>query len=156
MSKAHPSLIFYFIINIVIFTSCAAGDDLYERYENLFGKLSSGEKAASDDSKVVPRGTNLGSQQSASLSNGFKIRREIFSDIEPTSNVIDDRESKEFLLGDSKLLEILEDLQTRDANGQRSMTKANDTFNGKLIPCFIHPLPSFRRQGRKFIVLLFC
>lgn len=154
MLKSHPSLIFYFIINFMIFTSCARVHGSYENFENLLGKLNVEE---SEDSKVIPRQERLKFQESFPQSDAFKFRRDS-SASETTS--IDNFNDFTSMLDEANLRYVLERLQTRDVNGQKALTKASDTFNGKLISCFIHPHSPFilvplRLEDIKFIVLFF-
>ena len=147
MAKNHLSLIFYLIINIVILTSCADEDDLNERFENLVRKFNNEEKMASEDSNLK--------FQSALLSDDYKFRRDSSGYKLVTNTNDDDPGINNFMFDDADILNnVLQRLQTRDVNDQKAMT---NTFNGKLISCFIHSSSYSLLVGQKiycFVILL--
>lgn len=127
MRKNHLSLIFYFVINIVIFTSRAEGD---ERWGNEANKVN--DEGEDETSKLMLRGAHF------HRSGRYKIRRD-----SPSSEEEQEANNKELTdYDDARIRYILDNLKTRDVNGQTaavtSSKVASDTFNGKLIPCFIH------------------
>jgi hypothetical protein len=151
MRRNHLSLIFYFVINIVIFTSRAKGDEsFYERSGNEADKVN--DEGEDETSKLMLRGTHF------HRSDRYKFRRDSpYSDREQETN------NNEFAGGkdsfdDAGIRYILEHLQTRDVDGQTAVTTsktASDTFNGKLIPCFIHCSLSPKSKIYCFVFLLF-
>lgn len=144
MDKNHPSLIFYFIINIVIFTSCAEGSGYDgKRFSIADEKQSNGEKMSNDDANLWSR--EISFHQNHPLSSRQKMRRDSspYSDErvneQATNHRDDDDGGKDSMLDVANFRYILNHMQTtRDVNGQTTLTKPADTFNGKLIPCFIH------------------
>lgn len=140
MEKFHLLSIFYFIINIVIFTSCAAGNDFNDRFEKLLENWQLGDEMETSDSDGSL------SDLAESISNrNSKFRRDSTSGESiwqvPVSKIDDDSGNggrRDLTLDDTGIRYILDRIQARDVNGQTAMTKQTDTFNGKLIPCFIH------------------
>lgn len=127
MEKNHLSLIFYFLINIVIFTSTSSVDDLFNQLES--DAAADEESAASNiDRDVLHSGMNF-NEIMASLSH-VKSRRESPYGGEPemTWNAGEKAHS------DKNIRDILNHI-TRDIGGKKAATSksTNDTFNGKLI-----------------------
>lgn len=111
----HLSLIFWLVINIVIFTSQTGGVLLGSEESNEF------VDASEDDGMFT---------SAAIAHNRFKVRRDSYEH--------DDSE-KDLPFDDDGIHYILDHMETRDVNGQAPAAKpASDTFNGKLIRCFIH------------------
>lgn len=149
MRRNHLSLIFYFVINIVIFTSRAKGDEsFFERSGNEASRMN--DEGEDETSKLMQRGTHFHRY------DRYKFRRDSpYSDEELETNNNEFAGGKESF-NDARIRYILDNLQTRDVDGQTAVTTsktASDTFNGKLIPCFIHRPPL--AENRKFIALFF-
>lgn len=147
MARNHPSLIFYFIINIVIFTSCAKRIVAFDgHFENVKVRPLSEKETSNDDGNLWSSAINF--HQNFPLLSRHKLRRDSSSysnvrDNEQATNNHDDDDDDDIvrtdsMLDDANIRYILDHMQTRDVNGQTALTKPADTFNGKLIPCFIH------------------
>lgn len=143
----HLSLIFCFVINIVIFTSGASAVRFEERFEDeasepLENELKLEKEASDEDAELMPRGTNF------YQSGPFKYRRDSPAGYEQETNNNEavDGEGDSFGDDDAKIRYILDRMQARDVGQTAAVKPPTDTFNGKLIPCFIHrglfPLPS--------------
>lgn len=139
MKKTHLSSIFYLIINIVIFTSCAAGDDFNDQFEKLLENWKLGDEMETSESDA-----KLSDQADSMPSHYNKFRRDStsgeFIGKGLDDNIIDniDVVGKDMTFDDAAIHYMLDHIRVRDVNGQTAMTKPTDTFNGKLIPCFIH------------------
>lgn len=139
MRKNHLSFIFYFVINIVIFTSRTNGDESNGNEAN--------DEGEDEMSKLMPRRTHQHHHRFGPLSSHNKFRRDsLYSSMEQESNFNDNASGKDSSMSsvDARIRYILDNTQTRDVNGQTAVAASttskptSDTFNGKLIPCFIH------------------
>jgi hypothetical protein len=151
MRKNHLSLIFYFVINIVIFTSRANGDEsYYERFGNEASKVN--DEGEDETSKLLARGTHF--HRSGPFSSRYKFRRASpYKEQQTNNNEGAGGKDSSTSFDDARVRYIWDNMQTRDVNGQTAAASSSptpkpttDTFNGKLIPCFIHcfHLPSSR------------
>lgn len=124
--KSHLSLIFCLVITIVIFTSETGGEWLESSEEsNELDEFAKAEDELSENDGMLT--------SSGIVHNRFKLRREAPYSFERNEG------EKDLAFDDANIRYILDHMQTRDVNGQTAAAKpASDTFNGKLIRCFIH------------------
>lgn len=137
MAKHHLSLIFYFVIIIVILATCAVDTN------EGFNDETSGDV---HDKTWQEEEESSNSDAASSLQpvGQWKFRRDSpYSRASETNNNEADSslDTEDFAtFDDARIRYILDHMQTRDVNGQIAATKptTTDTSNGKLIPCFIH------------------
>lgn len=131
--KSHLSLIFLLVINIVIQTSQSDGEWL-ENDNNDEGNEESNvefSKFINDEEEEATENDGMLTPNVVAPYNRFKVRRNA-----PFDN---DESERDLPFGKADVRYILDHMQTRDVNGQTATAKpASDTFNGKLIRCFIH------------------
>lgn len=127
MEKNHLSLIFYFLINIVIFTSTSSVDDLFSQLESdadAVGELSS----SNNDADLLQSGMDF--NEIIESLNRVKSRRESPYDREP--KII--RNAVEKALGDKNIRDIGNHISLEvGAKAAAKSKPTNDTSNGKLI-----------------------
>jgi hypothetical protein len=126
----------------VIFTSRASDDESYfERFGNQAHKVN--DEGEDETSKLISRRTHF--DRYGPLSSRYKFRRDSpysYEELETNNN---EGAGGKDSFDDARIRYILDNMKTRDVNGQTAAAAAStttkpttDTFNGKLIPCFIH------------------
>lgn len=126
MERNHLSLIFYFLINIVIFASTSSVDDLFGRRE--------GDAAELTGDAELQSGMTF-DEMLASLSR-MNVRSEVArSDDKELAWNADREPESAWSAGDENFRDTLNHI-TRDVRGKAATAtpkSPNDTFNGKLI-----------------------
>lgn len=140
MAKHHLSLIFYFVIIIVILASCTAADT----NEGFDDEASYVHDKLWQNKEEVDESSNSDAASSLQPVGQWKFRRDSpYSRASETNNNEADSslDTEDFAsFDDARIRYIFDHMQTRDVNGQTAATNptTTDTSNGKLIPCFIH------------------
>ena len=155
--EKHLSLIFYFLINIVIFTSASNVGDLYEPSEN--NAIDPFENSQIDVGELNDDGHLIRVKRNFNHITGRHEQPYSFERENESENA-DANDDNSDMNNDETIRYYLNSIKERDVNGQLEKS-TSETFNGKLIHVLfitstsIHPFSLLfnAHMNRKFIVL---